>query len=98
MEAIPMWHVWREKLSEYRHGIDTIDYEILKLLGKRMELSERIGEIKVEHDLPVCVPERDAEVKRKRQEWGDSYGFRPKFVWVLFKVIMNESKRRQREL
>lgn len=94
-----MWRDdWREKLSEYRQGIDEIDFKVLELVGKRMELSEKIGEIKFELELPVCVPEREAEVVRKRQEWGDSYGFRQMFVRVLFKVIMHESKRRQREL
>ena len=94
-----MWrNDWREKLSEYRQGIDEIDSKVLELLGKRMELSGKIGEIKVERGLPVCVPEREEEVVRKRQEWGDSYGFRQRFVRVLLKVIMHESKRRQREL
>lgn len=94
-----MWQDdWRERLGEYRHGIDAIDFKILELLGKRMELSERIGEIKVEHGLSVCVPEREEEVLGDRRNAGKMRGLREKFVRVLFKVVMLESKRRQREL
>ncbi len=94
-----MWRDdWCKKLSEYRQGIDEIDFKVLELVGKRMELSEKIGEIKSELGLPVCVPEREKEVVSKRQQWGDGYGFRQMFVRVLFRVIMQESKRRQREL
>ncbi len=94
-----MWrNDWREKLSEYRQGIDEIDFKVLDLIGKRMELSEKIGEIKSELGLSVCVPEREKEVVSKRQQWGEDYGFRQMFVRVLFRVIMQESRRRQREL
>jgi chorismate mutase-like protein len=94
-----MWRDdWREKLSEYRQGIDEIDLRILELVDKRMELSSRIGEIKAAYSLPVCVPEREVEVISKRQQWGRMYGLREKFVRVLFKVVMHESRRRQREL
>jgi chorismate mutase len=44
------------------------------------------------------VPEREVEVISKRQQWGRMYGLREKFVRVLFKVVMHESRRRQREL
>ncbi|MDP2938500.1 MAG: chorismate mutase [Candidatus Omnitrophota bacterium] len=94
-----MWQEnWREKLSEYRQGIDEIDFKVLELVGKRMELSERIGEIKIERGLPACVPEREIQVIATRQNWGIRYRLRAKFVKALFRVIMFESKKIQKEL
>jgi len=94
-----MWQEnWRETLNEYRHAIDEIDSGILELLGKRTELSERIGEIKHEHGLPICVPEREAEVIKNRQDLGRLKGLSERFVRVMFKFIMHESKQIQRKL
>lgn len=46
-----MWRDdWREKLSEYRQGIDEVDFKVLELIDRRMKLSERIGEIKGERN------------------------------------------------
>jgi chorismate mutase/prephenate dehydrogenase len=91
-----MWRDdWREKLSEYRQGIDEIDVKVLELVGKRMELSEKIGEIKSELGLPICVPEREAEVLGDRRNAGRVCGLREEFVKVLFELVMLESKRIQ---
>lgn len=98
-EVITMWQEnWREKLNEYRHSIDEIDSRLLELLSKRTELSEKIGEIKHEHGLPIFLPEREAEVINNRQELGRLQGLRGKFVRVIFKLIMYESKQIQKNL
>lgn len=94
-----MWRDdWREKLSECRQGIDEVDFKVLELVGRRMELSERIGEIKSELGLPVCVPEREAEVLGDRRNAGRVRGLREEFVRALFELVMVESKRIQSEL
>ncbi len=94
-----MWQEdWRKELNERRHAIDVIDLKILELLAKRMELSGGISEIKSKLKLPVCVLEREIEVINTRQDLGRKHGLREKFVKVLFKIIMLESKRVQREL
>lgn len=94
-----MWHDgWKVELNELRSGIDKLDSAIINLVSQRMRLSERIGEIKSEQGLPFCVPQREAEVIRKRQGLGILHGLSEKFVRILFKVIMHESRRRQKEL
>ncbi|MBU0477942.1 chorismate mutase [bacterium] len=89
---------WQEKLNKHRYVIDKVDYKIVDLLAERMQASEKIGEIKAELGLPIYVPEREAEVIRKRQIVGGIYSLDEEFVKILFKLIMDESKKRQREL
>ena len=94
-----MWQEdWQENLDKYRQEIDKIDYEFLELLTKRMECSEKIGDIKSQHDLPVYVPERERRIIATRQQWGKKYGLASKFVRVLFKIIMWQSKELQGKL
>ncbi len=51
-----------EKLKPLRERIDEIDEAILKLLAERLELAEKIGEIKKEYGLEIHVPEREREI------------------------------------
>ncbi len=94
-----MWpENWHAKLSEHRQAIDSVDSEILELLAKRMKISEEVGEIKSKLGLPICVPEREAVVVNDRQNLGRIHGLRDRFIRVLFKLIMFESKKVQKKL
>lgn len=50
------------RLNEFRTKIDEIDAQIIKLLNKRAELANKIGELKKAHGLPVYVPSREDQV------------------------------------
>jgi len=94
--------MWRDDLElrkkELRAKIDDIDREIIRLIAWRMQHCEEIGEIKARQGSDVYAQGREQEVFVTRRKWGEDYGLRFKFVRVMFKVIMYESKRRQREL
>lgn len=51
-----------QQLNKLRVKIDSIDTEIVKLLNKRAQFANKIGEIKRAHGLPVYVPEREEQV------------------------------------
>ncbi len=55
MKAKSRW----ETLQDCRDAIDTIDNEILELLNKRMEVVERVGEIKNDTGGAIYRPERE---------------------------------------
>jgi chorismate mutase len=91
-----MWkYKLQRKLEESRRIIDQIDPRILEMLGKRMQASEKIGDIKAELGLPVCVPKRENEVIRKRRLLGRIYFLDDEFVCDLFELILRESKKIQ---
>ena len=49
-------------LDDCRIAIDTIDNEMLKLLNKRMQVVERVGEIKKESGGAIYRPEREKAI------------------------------------
>ena len=53
-----MW----QTLADCRVAIDSIDDEVLKLLNKRMQVVERVGEIKSDTGGAIYRPEREKEI------------------------------------
>ena len=49
-------------LEDCREAIDSIDNEMLQLLNRRMEVVERVGEIKAESGGAIYRPEREKEI------------------------------------
>lgn len=92
-----MWQ-WEFEIKRLRDMIDQIDEGIINGLAQRIQLCEKIGEIKSEQGLTVYAPQREREVLEKRLEWGLKHNLRQKFIRVLFKLIIWESKKRQKEL
>ena len=94
--------MWRgEKLVSLdgcRIELNLIDSKILQLVEKRIDICVVIGGIKAREGLAVCDPKREEQVYKTRQIWGAEHGLSSKFIRLLFKVIMSESKRMQREL
>lgn len=89
---------WEWRKQELRAKIDEIDSKFIELLDKRIQLCGEIGEIKAKEGSDVYVPKREQEIFQTRERWGQRYGFSKKFVRVLFRVILFESKRLQKLL
>ncbi len=51
-----------EALSPLRDRIDAIDDQILALLNERAEIVLEVGRVKISHDAPLHVPEREAAI------------------------------------
>lgn len=54
-----------ETLADCREAIDSIDDEVLKLLNKRMQVVERVGEIKNDTGGAIYRPEREKEIIKR---------------------------------
>lgn len=55
------------ELLDIRHSIDNIDASIMYLLAERFKCTQRVGELKAQHDLPPSDPEREkAQIARLR--------------------------------
>ena len=87
-----------EKLNKKRVKLNTIDSRIIQLIAERFQICLAIGRQKAREGLAVYDPRREEEVFRTRQVWGEEHGLSHKFIRILFKVLLSESKRRQREL
>lgn len=84
-------------LEFLRARIDTLDKEILKLLGDRMKISKKIGKIKRIQNLPRLQKQRWQEVLQDRVREGQKSGLHETFVQCIWETIHQESLRQQGE-
>jgi len=80
-----------QEISQYRSSIDKIDFQIIELLKKRMQLVEQIGEIKKIFHIPVFQMERWLEILQTRTSWAGQTGLPAGFIQRVFELIHNES-------
>jgi prephenate dehydratase/chorismate mutase len=80
-------------LNDIRKRIDTIDFEILKLLNSRMEFALRTKKFKRG---AIADEKRESEVLEYIQKHSQGL-IEPEFCKILFLQIITESKRLQRE-
>lgn len=78
--------------EKIRSVIDAIDYEIVKLLSRRMEHALRLKRLKKD----VLEPGREREVIEHVRSFSH-HAARPGFVERLYAMIMDESRRIQKE-
>ena len=85
-----------DQLKEYRDKIDAIDQEILDKFLKRLEIVQKIVEVKKEKGLPIFDEKREQEVIQKRMNLLPSNENKA-LVEKLFYTIMDLSKAYQWE-
>lgn len=85
------------KLATLRKEIDEIDWQILKLLARRLRLVRDIGEYKKKNRLPVLDVQREKELILERKEQGDGLKLKDEFIDNFFSLILKESRRIQDE-
>jgi chorismate mutase/prephenate dehydratase len=56
-------------VGELREGIDRIDRELVELINRRIELAERIGELKKREGAAIYVPSREEQVFARVREY-----------------------------
>lgn len=83
------------EIEQIRQVIDTLDAELIDILGRRMELVRKLADIKLEFNLPVFQQERFREIIETRLEWGEKYGFKHADMLRLFEFIHDLSIRTQ---
>ncbi|MBP7514724.1 MAG: bifunctional 3-deoxy-7-phosphoheptulonate synthase/chorismate mutase type II [Flavobacteriales bacterium] len=87
----------RDRLEELRDLIDHLDADIAQKLGARMDLSERIGAYKRDHNVAILQPERWERIMSAQAELGRRLGLSPDFIEGFMNAIHQESIRRQTE-
>lgn len=80
-----------ETLDHLRHDIDEIDDDILNLLGRRMEIAEKIGLYKKRNNISILQPARWGEILDKAIIKGELKGLSEEFIAVMLKAIHQES-------
>lgn len=82
-------------LDEIRNEIDSIDKQLLELFKQRMDCAKRVGEYKLEHNIPILNMERENEILDNVEEKGGEYGYAAR---LLYSNIMEISRALQHDI
>lgn len=82
------------ELEKLRQEINSCDEELIKLIIKRTEISEKIGRFKAEKGMPVFDGKRE---ENRKNFWQNNSGKYGKETLIVLRVLMALSKCRQGE-
>lgn len=83
------------KLETLREEIDEVDWQILKLIKRRMEISKKIGTFKRLNDLPIIDSEREKQLISNRLKQGTAIDLNESLVRKLFHLLIQDSRKLQ---
>lgn len=86
------------ELEHLRQLMDSVDAEIVDLLARRMELGNRIGEVKKACNMTAYQPERWREIVDSRGAQAEALTLSREFIVALYEKIHHESIRRQLQI
>lgn len=82
-------------LMQLRAQIDQIDDELMQLLVRRMQVSDKIGLFKKENNITILQPERWNEILQKEIDKGAKLGLSAEFIKSYLEAVHGESINRQ---
>jgi len=88
----------KDTLTYYRAQIDTLDNQIIDLLGRRMAAARAIGIYKMDHKITVVQSARFEEVLLKAIKNGMDRHLSEEFIRALYNDIHKESIHQQEQL
>ncbi len=86
-----------DELKQYRDQIDIIDRQLAELFQQRMDVVDKVGQYKLERNLPVLDAKREREVLAAKAALARDEGMSADLA-ALFEHLMAVSRRRQRKL
>ncbi len=82
-------------LSIYRQEIDQIDSELFELLSRRMDICEKIGEVKRDNDVAILQSSRWGKIVERVTSQSEKLHLSPEFLKTVLEAIHIESINRQ---
>ena len=89
---------YRSKLNNLRAQIDILDNQLIDTLGKRMKVSDNIGELKKQRNVAVLQTNRWNAILGSMILEGELRGLSEEFVLRMFKAIHQESINHQEKI
>jgi chorismate mutase len=85
-------------LIEIRKSIDNLDNALVSILAERFRLTERVGFIKRELNLPAEDPERERAQELHYSELASGYGLDRSTLIEVMRTIISQVKKRHVEI
>ncbi|MGJ8744307.1 chorismate mutase [Polaribacter sp.] len=89
---------YREPLENLRAQINVVDDQLIDLLGKRMQVADKIGQLKKDENVAVLQSRRWNEILGNMVMEGSGKGLSEEFVLKMFKAIHQESINHQEKI
>jgi chorismate mutase len=87
-----------EEIKKLRGELDEIDTAIIGLIAKRFKVTQKIGHLKRQNNLPAQDLAREAEILKKIGEKALSLDLKPELIQSIYKLIMAEVVANHKEL
>jgi len=84
-------------MKDLRKQIEDVDAQLLRLLGKRMNLVREIFAVKKQSGIPLIDKNREAELRKNLAALAQKEGLDTGLVDRLYDFVLNESRRIQEE-
>jgi len=88
----------KSAISELRKEITKVTLEIFRLCGERFQLAKKMGEVKAQEDMPIESLEVEQKLRREVLDVCRTCGMDIGFCLRLLGLMLDESKRIQREI
>ena len=85
-----------EKITEWRKEIDKINFELLDLLNKRIDIVKKIGKRKKQLGISIVDAKREKEIYEKLDKLADEKKLDRSFVREIFKRIIDEAVKEEK--
>ena len=79
-----------EELLALREQIDRIDDELVELLGRRFEVTAKVGRLKATSGLESVDPVREQQKLERLRSLAEAKGLNSEFTLELFQTIFDE--------
>ena len=89
---------WNKAMAMQRAYIDELDTKLIEILGKRMKLAEKIGQLKKEKNVAILQNKRWNEILGRMILDGEEKGLNEEFVLKIYKAIHQESIAHQEKI
>lgn len=89
---------YRNTLNTLRTQIDVVDHQLIEMLGKRMQVADKIGTLKKSKNVAILQTKRWNEILGKMILEGESQNLSEEFVLKIFKAIHQESINHQEKI
>jgi chorismate mutase len=85
-------------LTQFRADIDGIDDQIVDLLARRFAICREVAAYKLRHAIPVVLPERIEQVKRRCADRAEGQGVDRAFALALYALIIEQTCETERQV
>lgn len=80
-----------DSLAMFRVQIDSLDKQLIEILGKRMQVVEQVGQYKALHNIPALQKARFDAILQKNIAMGKGYGLSETLIAEVMNAIHKES-------